>query len=120
MLRKHLRKIGASADKVEAVYDGLYDNMLNYLLQMRHLHTNGFFLYLPHMKSFFYAIPGKAYHKLAVNTLRTYINQAQDHCGKTLLTNSENWRERAREREREREPLHKRCFGRNLDPKYAT
>jgi len=83
--RKHMSKIEGSWDKVKAAADGLFDNLRNYIQQMRHFHDNGFSLITPFLKQFYYAIPGKAYHKLAVMTLRTYLQQAKDHCGKTIL-----------------------------------
>merc|ERR1712121_77249 len=85
ILESHHVKIEKSIDGGLYGAKGLWDNIINFLLQLKQSNVRQFFLNLPHLKEFLYKVPAKAYHKLVVNTLHTYLRLSKDHCGKTIL-----------------------------------
>jgi len=82
---KHARKIRDSGENLDRAFEGLLDNFVKYMEESFKLHGRSFFLYTPHLERLLYSIPGKAYHKLALNMLKTHLRQCKDHCGNAIL-----------------------------------
>jgi len=85
LMEELLKKLEGSFEGVANAAEAMGKNFLVYYKKTFEQLGDDITEYVPHLKEFYNAIPASAFHKMALDSLRTMLKQNKDHCGKIDL-----------------------------------